>query len=253
MGSVDMSTRKPKPLDASFLARKGRASAEGFSDPNAARKPPPETDAPRQSLPPAEYSEPEILEPEILEPEITEPKTTEPEIPEPEITEPEIIDPPPPHPSSLEGEGATSKENYWIKAADEIPEARREGRIPATESKTVLIVEDDPQNMNLFDELLQIHGCETVQATSGWEALDLARTCRPDLILLDIQLPDIPGTAVAELIKGDADLSHIPVIAVSAFVADGLEEEIFEAGCEAFVTKPITMAGFIETVEEFLG
>ncbi len=116
----------------------------------------------------------------------------------------------------------------------------------------MLIVEDDPQNMNLFDEVLRIHGCETVQATSGWEAVDLARQCLPDLILLDIQLPDIPGTEVAALLKGDADLAHIPVVAVSAFVADGLAEEAFEAGCEAFVTKPITMAGFISTVEEFL-
>ncbi len=237
-----MSTRKPKPLDASFLARKGAASAEGFGDPNAARIPPP-----------AEDSEPEILAPEILAPKITEPEATETEATEPEIIEPESVDPSPSHPSPHEGEGVASKEHYWIKTADEIPEARRGGGIPAMASKTVLIVEDDPQNMNLFNELLEIHGCETIQATSGWEALDLARTCRPDLILLDIQLPDISGTEVVELIKGDADLSHIPVIAVSAFVADGLEEEIFEAGCEAFVTKPITMAGFIKTVEEFLG
>ena len=87
----------------------------------------------------------------------------------------------------------------------------------------------------------------TVVSISGF-----ARSRLPDLILLDIQLPDIPGTEVAALLKGDADLSHIPVVAVSAFVADGLEDEAFEAGCEAFVTKPITMAGFISTVEEFL-
>lgn len=238
-----MSIRKPKPLDASFLARKGSASAEGFSDPNATDIPPPEAGAPRHSLPPAAYSEPENLEPE----------TTEPEIIGPEIADPEIIDQPPSNPSPIEGEEATSSEYYWIKTVDEIPTTRRrDGVMPATELKTVLIVEDDVQNMNLFDELLRIHGCETVQATSGWEALDVARECLPDLILLDIQLPDIPGTEVAALLKGDADLSHIPVVAVSAFVADGLEEDAFEAGCEAFITKPITMAGFIETVENFL-
>lgn len=229
MGWADMSIRKPKLLDASFLARKGRASTEGFNDPNAARVPPP-----------AEYSEPEAPEPEVMEPEAPESEAMESEAMEPEETEPDIAE--------------SERGNYWIKTADEIPRARRrDGGVPAAERKTVLIVEDDPQNMNLFDELLQIHGCETVRATSGWEALDRARECRPDLILLDIQLPDIPGTEVAALLKGDADLSHIPVIAISAFVADGLEDEAFEAGCEAFVTKPITMAGFLETVEEFLG
>ncbi len=120
-------------------------------------------------------------------------------------------------------------------------------------SKTVLIVEDNELNMKLFHDLLEAQGYETLQTREGLQALALAREHRPDLILMDIQLPEISGLEVVKWLKEDEELSSIPVIAVTAFAMKGDEERILEGGCEAYLSKPISVMGFIETIRKFLG
>ena len=119
-------------------------------------------------------------------------------------------------------------------------------------AKTVLIVEDNELNMKLFNDLLQADGYVTVGTRHGGEAVDLARQHRPDLILMDIQLPEISGIDVTRRLKADPELKAIPVIAVTAFAMKGDEERIREGGCEAYLSKPISVAKFLETVRQFL-
>jgi len=119
-------------------------------------------------------------------------------------------------------------------------------------SKKVLIVEDNELNMKLFRDLLEAHGYDTVQTSEGLKALDMAREHKPDLILMDIQLPEVSGLDVTKWIKNDAELSSIPVVAVTAFAMKGDEERIREGGCEGYLSKPITVASFIQTVRDFL-
>jgi two-component system cell cycle response regulator DivK len=119
--------------------------------------------------------------------------------------------------------------------------------------KKVLIVEDNELNMKLFSDLLEAHGYETVGTNNGLNALDLAREHSPDLILMDIQLPEVSGLEVTKWLKDDDDLSSIPVIAVTAFAMKGDEERIREGGCEAYMSKPISISVFIETIRGFLG
>lgn len=120
-------------------------------------------------------------------------------------------------------------------------------------SKTVLIVEDNELNMKLFHDLLEAHGYQTLQTRTGIEALELARTHHPDLILMDIQLPEVSGLEVTKWIKEDDDLKTIPVIAVTAFAMKGDEERIRQGGCEAYISKPISVVKFLETVRSYLG
>ena len=118
--------------------------------------------------------------------------------------------------------------------------------------KRILIVEDNELNMKLFNDLLQAHGYKTVQTRSGVEAVKLARLHKPDLILMDIQLPEVSGLQVTQWIKDDENLRHIPVIAITAFAMKGDEEKIRQGGCEAYVSKPISIVKFLETVREYL-
>jgi len=120
-------------------------------------------------------------------------------------------------------------------------------------SKRVLIVEDNELNMKLFHDLLDAHGYETLQTRDGMEALELARSERPDLILMDIQLPEVSGLEVTKWLKEDDSLKQIPVVAVTAFAMKGDEEKIRQGGCEAYIAKPISVAQFMETVQRFLG
>ena len=119
--------------------------------------------------------------------------------------------------------------------------------------KKVLIVEDNELNMKLFHDLLDAQGYETFQTGEGLSALTLARKHRPDLILMDIQLPEISGLDVTKTLKADPELYRIPVIAVTAFAMKGDEERIREGGCEAYISKPISVTKFIETIKSFLG
>jgi two-component system, cell cycle response regulator DivK len=118
--------------------------------------------------------------------------------------------------------------------------------------KKVLIVEDNDLNMKLFNDLLLAHGYGTLQSKDGIEALKLARQYRPDLILMDIQLPEVSGLQVTQWIKEDDDLRTIPIIAVTAFAMKGDEQKIREGGCEAYIAKPISITSFLRTVERFL-
>src|SRR5215470_11223087 len=121
-----------------------------------------------------------------------------------------------------------------------------------TQPKRVLIVEDNELNMKLFNDLLEAHGYYTLQTKDGVEALRMARTHRPDLILMDIQLPEVSGLEVTKWLKEDDDLRSIPIVAVTAFAMKGDEERIREGGCEAYLAKPISVASFMSTVERFL-
>ena len=120
-------------------------------------------------------------------------------------------------------------------------------------AKTILIVEDNELNMKLFRDLLEAQGYQILQTRDGMQALDMARRERPDLIVMDIQLPQVSGLEVTKWIKADDDLKHIPVVAVTAFAMKGDEEKIREGGCEAYVAKPISVKSFLSTIEKFIG
>lgn len=120
-------------------------------------------------------------------------------------------------------------------------------------TKTVMIVEDNELNMKLFHDLLEAHGYRTVETRSGVEAVELARANRPDLIIMDIQLPEISGLDVTRKLKADPELRAIPVVAVTAFAMKGDEERIRAGGCEAYLSKPISVARFLETVRQYTG
>lgn len=119
-------------------------------------------------------------------------------------------------------------------------------------AKLVLIVEDNELNMKLFNDLLEAHGYATVQTQDGMEALKIARERRPDLIVMDIQLPEVSGLEVTKWLKEDDTLRKIPVIAVTAFAMKGDEEKIREGGCEDYISKPISVTKFLETVQKYL-
>lgn len=120
-------------------------------------------------------------------------------------------------------------------------------------AKKILIVEDNDLNLKLFRDLLHAHGYEIAETKEGGEAVALARSFRPDLILMDIQLPEISGLDITRKIKADNDLNHIPVVAVTAFAMKDDEEKILRAGCQAYISKPISIGPFLHTVRKFLG
>lgn len=120
-------------------------------------------------------------------------------------------------------------------------------------SKTVLIVEDNELNMKLFHDLLEAHGIDTIECSNGLEVLSIARDRQPDLILMDIQLPEVSGLDVTRWLKDDEGLKDIPVIAVTAFAMKGDEEKIREGGCEDYISKPISVTRFLEVVQKYLG
>jgi two-component system cell cycle response regulator DivK len=118
--------------------------------------------------------------------------------------------------------------------------------------KTVLVVEDHELNMKLFHDLLQIGGYSILQAREAMEGLKMARGHHPDLIIMDIQLPEVSGLEMTKWIKEDDALKAIPIIAVTAFAMKGDEEKIREGGCEAYIAKPISVTNFLKTVQQFL-
>lgn len=120
-------------------------------------------------------------------------------------------------------------------------------------AKTILIVEDNELNMKLFNDLLEAHGYATVKTREGTRVLEMAREHKPDLILMDIQLPEVSGLDLIRWLKGAEDLRGIPVIAVTAFAMKGDEDRIRETGCEDYISKPISVLSFIETVRKHLG
>ena len=119
--------------------------------------------------------------------------------------------------------------------------------------KTALIVEDNALNLKLMRDLLEASGIETLQTKDGARALEMVREHRPDIVLMDIQLPDVSGLDVTRKLKADPDLRAIPIIAVTALALRGDEERVLEAGCDAYISKPISVANFLQEVRRFLG
>ncbi|QQR69330.1 MAG: response regulator [Alphaproteobacteria bacterium] len=117
----------------------------------------------------------------------------------------------------------------------------------------ILIIEDNELNLKLFNDLLEAHGYGTLHTRSGMEGIRLARRHHPDLILMDIQLPEVSGLELIGMIKADASIKHIPVITVTAFAMKGDEERARSAGCDGYMSKPISIKHFIGTIDEFLG
>lgn len=121
-----------------------------------------------------------------------------------------------------------------------------------TSKKLVMIVEDNELNAKLFRDLLEAQGYRTHHARDGLNVLELARQHRPNLILMDIQLPEVSGIEVTRWLKNDPELRNIPVIAVTAFAMKGDEERIRAGGCEGYLSKPIAINEFLSTVKRFL-
>ena len=119
--------------------------------------------------------------------------------------------------------------------------------------RRILIVEDNDLNLKLFRDLLTAHGYETIETKEGMEAINLTRSQHPDLILMDIQLPEISGLDVTKRLKADSAIRDIPIIAVTAFAMKDDEEKILAAGCQAYISKPISIMPFLNTVRRFLG
>ena len=119
-------------------------------------------------------------------------------------------------------------------------------------TKTVLVIEDNELNMKLFHDLLRTRGHTVLQAREGTAGFELARQHRPDLILMDIQLPGVSGLVVAGWIKEDAEQKSIPIIAVTAMAMKGDEDRIRQGGCDTYMAKPISAPIFLKTVDQFL-
>jgi len=116
----------------------------------------------------------------------------------------------------------------------------------------ILIVEDNALNIKLFCDLLAAHGHDPEAVTASRNAIDAARSFSPDLVITDIQLPHVSGLDLIRLIRKDEDLANVPIMAVTAYSARGDEERIRAAGAQAYVSKPISVVRFAETVDELL-
>jgi two-component system cell cycle response regulator DivK len=118
--------------------------------------------------------------------------------------------------------------------------------------KRILIVEDHQLSLVLLKQLLGVHGYEILETPQGLEAIDIARDEQPDLILMDIGLPDISGLEVTRLLKQDDQTKTIPIIAVTALATPEQEKKGLESGCDAYITKPISLDNLLRTIESFL-
>ena len=124
---------------------------------------------------------------------------------------------------------------------------------PRDATKRILIVEDNELNMKLLRDVLEAYGYATITTGEGAAALTLARDKRPDLILMDLQLPDISGFDAVRQLKDDEETRPIPVVAVTAFAMVGDERKALTSGCDAYLAKPILLRDFLDLVEKFIG
>jgi two-component system cell cycle response regulator DivK len=115
----------------------------------------------------------------------------------------------------------------------------------------VLIVEDNELNLKLLNDILEYHGYTILTTRTGGPALEIARQHRPDLILMDIQLPDITGMEAAQQLKADEQTRAIPIVAVTAFAMSGDRAMILASGCDDYVAKPFNVVAFLELVERY--
>jgi two-component system cell cycle response regulator DivK len=116
----------------------------------------------------------------------------------------------------------------------------------------ILVVEDNALNIKLFCDLLMAHGHDAQPVTDSREALDAARAFAPDLIITDIQLPHLSGIELMRLVRADAELAGVPIMAVTAYAAQGDDERMRSAGAQSYVSKPISVVRFVEAVEALL-
>jgi two-component system, cell cycle response regulator DivK len=123
---------------------------------------------------------------------------------------------------------------------------------PAAGSRRVLVIEDNALNMKLFSAMIAAQGYDVLQAADGAGGLDLAQSQRPDLIIMDIQLPGMSGLDVAATLKASDATRAIPIIATSAFAQPGDEERILASGCDGFMAKPIAITPFLELIERLM-
>ena len=119
--------------------------------------------------------------------------------------------------------------------------------------KKVLIIEDNPDNLTLIKDILEINGYKTIYAEEGQAGFELAEDQLPDFIILDIQLPDIDGYAVLKKIRDSEKTRHIPVIAMTSFAMAGDRERLLKAGCDGYVEKPINPVRVMEQIRDALG
>ncbi|MFM9960341.1 MAG: response regulator [Planctomycetaceae bacterium] len=116
----------------------------------------------------------------------------------------------------------------------------------------VLVIEDNEQNLYLVTFLLERHGLEIIPARTGPQGLALASHVRPDLILLDIQLPGMDGYEVARQLKLIASLASVPIVAVTSYAMEGDRNKGIAAGCTGYIEKPINPETFLEEIRSFL-
>lgn len=119
-------------------------------------------------------------------------------------------------------------------------------------AKVVLVVEDQDDNRRIVRDLLTTSGIEVIEAITGLEGVQLARTHHPDLILMDIQLPGIDGYEATRQIKTDPSLKHIPILVVTSYALSGDDTKAFEAGCDAYIAKPYSPRELLIRIQEFL-
>jgi len=113
----------------------------------------------------------------------------------------------------------------------------------------VLVVEDNELNLKLFCDLLEVHGYEPTPVADGGEAIARAREVRPDLIVMDIQLPHVSGLELIAAMKADETLAHVPILAVTAYASPEDEDRARAAGASGYISKPISVMRFIEAIE----
>ncbi len=118
--------------------------------------------------------------------------------------------------------------------------------------KKILIIEDNELNMKLVRSLLQLNSIETIEAYDAEKGIELAGTCKPNLILMDIQLPGIDGLEATRRIISNPDLKGIPIIALTSYAMEGDEDQALAAGCTGYITKPIDTKKFVKTIQQYL-
>lgn len=118
--------------------------------------------------------------------------------------------------------------------------------------KTVLVIDDNELNLKLMKSLLQLGGYQTLEATSAEAGIDCVRKQKPDLILMDVQLPGMDGLQATQIIRNDFGLKELPIVALSGYAMKEDEIKAVEAGCDGFMAKPIDTRGFLKTISQFI-
>ncbi len=119
-------------------------------------------------------------------------------------------------------------------------------------TKVILIVEDEPKNLTLLRDLLQVSGYLTIEATNGKQGVELAKSKKPDLILMDVQMPVMDGLEATRILKADTTTGNIPILALTSYAMKGDEEKILEVGCDGYLAKPFDIQELLKQVAEYL-